>query len=62
MIGTDQPFQTDWLNNLEEFSTQKLNGYFSAEQLQRYLREYYQVSRAVNSAQKMRLMTVITKV
>ena len=26
--------------------------YFNPEQLQRYLREYYQVSRAVNSAQK----------
>ncbi|MEW7834443.1 ATPase, T2SS/T4P/T4SS family [Acinetobacter baumannii] len=54
VIGTDQPFQTDWLNNLEKsLAPKKIERVFlNPEQLQRYLREYYQVSRAVNSAQK----------
>ncbi|KAE9694808.1 type II/IV secretion system protein, partial [Enterobacteriaceae bacterium TzEc077] len=54
VIGTDQPFQTDWLNNLEKsLAPKKIERVFlNPEQLQRYLREYYQVSRAVNPAQK----------
>lgn len=54
VIGTDQPFQTDWLNNLERsLAPKKIERVLlNPEQLQRYLREYYQVSRAVNSAQK----------
>ncbi len=54
VIGTDQPFQTDWLNNLERsLAPKKIERVLlNPEQLQRYLREYYQVSRAVNSSQK----------
>lgn len=54
VIGTDQPFQTDWLNNLERsLAPKKIERVLlNPEQLQRYLREYYQVSRAVNSVQK----------
>ena len=54
VIGTDQPFQTDWLNNLERslFPKKIERVLLNPEQLERYLQEYYQVSRAVNSAQK----------
>ncbi len=54
VIGTDQPFKIDWLNNLERsLAPKKIERVLlNPEQLQRYLREYYQVSRAVNSAQK----------
>jgi len=53
LIGTDQPFMTDWLVNLERsLSPKKIERVISnPEQLHRYLVEYYQVSRAVNSSQ-----------
>lgn len=52
LIGTDQPFVQDWQGSLrqnlknKEIEIVMLN----PEQLQRYLTEYYQVSRAVNSS------------
>ncbi|WLF84917.1 GspE/PulE family protein [Moraxella sp. ZY210820] len=52
LIGTDQPFVQDWQGSLrqnlknKEIEIVMLN----PEQLQRYLIEYYQVSRAVNSS------------
>lgn len=54
LIGTDQPFLTDWIGYLEKgLKPKKIQRVFlSPEQLQRYLSEYYQVSRAVNSSQK----------
>ncbi len=54
LIGSDQPFVTDWVHNLERsLSPKKIERVFlSPEQLQRYLTEYYQVSRAVSSSQK----------
>ncbi len=53
LIGTDQPFSTEWLNNLERSLAPKRieKVLLNPEQLQRYLHEYYQVSRAVNSSQ-----------
>ena len=53
LIGTDQPFMTDWLVNLERsLSPKKIERVIlNPEQLHRYLVEYYQVSRAVNSSQ-----------
>ncbi|EXD36441.1 MULTISPECIES: GspE/PulE family protein [Acinetobacter] len=53
LIGTDQPFMTDWLVNLERsLSPKKIQRVIlNPEQLHRYLVEYYQVSRAVNSSQ-----------
>ena len=53
LIGTDQPYIGDWLNNLQQsLSPRKIEKVLlSPEQLQRYLIEYYQVSRAVNSSQ-----------
>lgn len=54
LIGTDQPFVTDWMANLERSLRPKKiqRVLLNPEQLQRYLTEYYQVSRAVSSAQK----------
>lgn len=54
LIGTDQPFKGDWLRNLEKsLSPRKvIKVLLSPEQLKRYIVEYYQVSRAVHSAQK----------
>lgn len=53
LIGTDQPFTTEWLNNLERsLAPRKIEKVLlSPEQLQRYIVEYYQVSRAVSSSQ-----------
>ncbi len=53
LIATDQPFLTDWVPNLERsLAPKKITRVFiNPEQLQRYLVEYYQVSRAVFSAQ-----------
>ncbi|WP_445116160.1 GspE/PulE family protein [Acinetobacter sp. WZC-1] len=54
LIGTDQPFVIDWINNLERsLRPGKIERVLlSPDQLQRYLTEYYQVSRAVSSSQK----------
>ena len=53
-IATDQPYQTEWISNLERsLSPKKIKRVLlSPEQLQRYLVEYYQVSRAVTGSQK----------
>lgn len=53
LIGTDQPFITEWLNNLERsLAPKKIEKVLlNPEQLQRYIIEYYQVSRAVSSSQ-----------
>ncbi|RZG78632.1 GspE/PulE family protein [Acinetobacter venetianus] len=57
LIGTSQPFSLEWKNNLERsLSPKKIEAVLlSPEQLQRYLVEYYQVSRAVNSSQNANL-------
>lgn len=54
LIGTDQPFMTEWITNLERsLKPKKIQQVLlNPEQLQRYLVEYYQVSRAVSSSQK----------
>lgn len=63
VIGTDQPFQTDWLANLERsLAPKKIERVIiSPDQLQRYLPEYYQVSRAVHSSKTVRVMSVRTR-
>lgn len=52
LIGTDQPFVRDWVSNLElSLAPKKIElVLLSPDQLQRYLPEYYQVSRAVHSS------------
>lgn len=54
LIATDQPYKTEWLANLQHSVLPKKiqRVLLSPDQLQRYLVEYYQVSRAVNSSQK----------
>lgn len=54
LIATDQPFKSEWMVNLERtVLPRKIQRVLlNPEQLQRYLVEYYQVSRAVNSSQK----------
>ncbi|MCF9045250.1 GspE/PulE family protein [Acinetobacter nectaris] len=54
VIGTDQPFMTDWLKSLEQIVKPKQirRVFVNPDQLQRYLIEYYQVSRAVFSSEK----------
>ena len=54
LIATDQPYKTEWLANLQHSVLPKKiqRVLLSPDQLQRYLIEYYQVSRAVNSSQK----------
>lgn len=53
LIATDQPFQTSWKENLQRSLAPRQIEIvlISPEQLQRYLVEYYQVSRAVSSSQ-----------
>ena len=53
LIGTDQPYLSDWVQNLQQSLSPKkiVKVLLSPEQLQRYLVEYYQVSRAVSSSQ-----------
>ena len=54
LIATDQPYKSEWMTNLERtVLPRKIKRVLlSPDQLQRYLVEYYQVSRAVNSSQK----------
>ena len=54
LIGTDQPYLSDWLHNLQQSLSPKkiVKVLLSPEQLKRYIVEYYQVSRAVTSSQK----------
>lgn len=53
VIGTDQPFYVMWEHDLNTTLKDKTIEivFLNPEQLTRYLSEYYQVSRAVNSAQ-----------
>jgi len=53
-IGTDQPFQLDWLESLTQSILPKkiVKVLLFPEQLHRYLNEFYQVSRAVSGSQK----------
>ena len=55
VIGADQPFLTDWHKGLAQSNRDKAIEVvlLNPEQLTRYLKEYYQVSRAVASAQGM---------
>lgn len=54
LIATDQPYKTEWMANLERtVLPRKIQRVLlSPDQLQRYLVEYYQVSRAVSNSQK----------
>jgi general secretion pathway protein E len=54
LIATDQPFITDWQHNLARSLAPKTIQpvFINPEHLQRYLVEYYQVSRAVMGSQK----------
>ena len=54
LIATDQPYMKDWIANLEQnVAPKKIQRVLlSPEQLQRYMVEYYQVSRAVSNSQK----------
>ncbi|OTG66609.1 GspE/PulE family protein [Acinetobacter silvestris] len=54
LIGSSQPFSKDWIHNLERSLKPKIiqQVLLNPEQLQRYLNEYYQVSRAVSHSQK----------
>ncbi len=54
LIATDQPYKKEWVANLEHSLLPKKiqRVLLSPDQLQRYLIEYYQVSRAVHSSQK----------
>ncbi len=49
LIATDQPYKKEWVANLEHSLLPKKiqRVLLSPDQLQRYLIEYYQVSRAV---------------
>lgn len=53
LIATDQPFLQDWVANLEQsLAPKKIKRVLlNPENLQRYLVEYYQVSKAVTSSQ-----------
>lgn len=54
LVGTVQPFHRDWISNLERSLAPKKVQLvlLDPEQFQRYVQEYYQVSRAVNASQK----------
>ncbi len=54
LIATDQPYKTEWMSNLEQNIVPKKiqRVLLNPEQLQRYITEYYQVSRAVTGSQK----------
>ena len=54
LIGSSQPFSKEWMQNLGRSLSPKIiqQVLLSPEQLQRYLTEYYQVSRAVSHSQK----------
>lgn len=54
LIATDQPYKNEWIANLERtVLPRKIQRVLiSPDQLQRYLVEYYQVSRAVSNSQK----------
>ena len=52
VIGTDQPFYTDWQTNIEKLIKSKSyrTVYINPEQISRYRREFYQVTQAIAGA------------
>ncbi|AMT96580.1 MULTISPECIES: GspE/PulE family protein [Psychrobacter] len=52
VIGTDQPFYTDWQANIEKLvkSRNYRTVYISPDQIHRYRREFYQVTQAIAGA------------
>ena len=52
IIGTDQPFYTDWHTNIEKLIKSKTyrTVYISPEQINRYRQEFYQVTQAIAGA------------
>ncbi|WP_367109107.1 GspE/PulE family protein [uncultured Psychrobacter sp.] len=52
IIGTDQPFYTDWHSNIEQIIKSKTyrSVYISPEQINRYRQEFYQVTQAIAGA------------
>ena len=54
LIATDQPYRIEWMSNLaQNIGPKKIERVLlSPDQLQRYMVEYYQVSRAVSGSQK----------
>ncbi len=52
VIGTDQPFYTDWQTNIEKLIKSKSyrTVYINPEQINRYRREFYQVTQAIAGA------------
>lgn len=66
VIGTDQPFFSDWHNNIEHIVRPKQIevAYLSPEQVNRYRQEFYQVTKAIAGAntQQKRAESDITNV
>ncbi|WP_186474751.1 GspE/PulE family protein [Psychrobacter sp. KCTC 72983] len=52
VIGTDQPFHTDWHSNIEKLIKSKSyrTVYINPEQINRYRQEFYQVTQAIAGA------------
>lgn len=52
VIGTDQPFYTDWHSNIEKLIKSKAyrTVYINPEQVNRYRQEFYQVTQAIAGA------------
>ncbi|WP_367103981.1 GspE/PulE family protein [uncultured Psychrobacter sp.] len=52
IIGTDQPFYSDWHSNIEQIIKSKTyrSVYISPEQINRYRQEFYQVTQAIAGA------------
>jgi general secretion pathway protein E len=52
VIGTDQPFHTDWHSNIEKLIKSKTyrTVYINPEQINRYRQEFYQVTQAIAGA------------
>lgn len=52
VIGTDQPFYTDWHSNIEQIIKSKTyrTVYINPEQINRYRQEFYQVTQAIAGA------------
>ncbi|AMN67018.1 GspE/PulE family protein [Psychrobacter sp. P11G5] len=52
VIGTDQPFYTDWHSNIEKIIKSKSyrTVYINPEQINRYRQEFYQVTQAIAGA------------
>lgn len=52
VIGTDQPFYSDWHSNIEKITKSKTfrTVYINPEQINRYRQEFYQVTQAIAGA------------